>query len=303
MTQPDLLPADIFITTQKLIEDTLRLARALSAYPIQAVLACARSGLLPGSILAIQWHVPLFAVSPRRPGVVHVGGGYRMDGPMELPRGLLLLIDDTVNFGRTFYEVLVNNPELKHLPLLRAAIYVTPEAERSVDFAACIYPRPHYLEWCFANTFWAEYLGFDMDGILCEDPSVPDHHPMFHQHLVAARPIYLPRKYPITIVSARCEIFRRPTEIWLQRHQIRTKRLILWPMPEEERWTEPDRIARWKAEQLRPLVQSGELHIYIESDPVQAQFIADMVPMAVICPRIGRVYQQHLHCWWNVVVS
>lgn len=285
------LPAWQFVTTAELVADALRLAAELPASDFDGIVGVARSGLIPAAVIATHYHLPLWVVSPMTGRVNAIGSGYRLGDSGRPPDGRLLIVDDTACGGNTMRKVL--DVLAKILPahnLYTAAAYATSDAATELDAVACVYPKPHFLEWNFANSHFAKDTAFDMDGIICVDPHCYDTDPAYKNHLAHAAPLYLPRKWPAIIVTARCERYRGETLDWLERHRVTCRELVMWPGDPEARWATPEAVAQWKADVLKRLRRTGNIHFYAESDPRQAAIIAESAKMPVICPAAGRVF-------------
>lgn len=257
-----------FITREQLARDTAALLAAIPA-DVDAVIAIARSGFLPGGDVATRRHIPLAGVS-RAEGVVPVGHGLRLDGREAATPRHVLVIDDTAASGWAMAE---------HVPIVRAAfpdaritravVYCHPDARGAVDLYAATYPGVHYLEWNWANAGHAERCGFDFDGIL-----VPNG---------AESPLYLPRRSPVKLIATgRPESARAVTEAWLSRWGVRCDRLEMRPesVPDDD-----ESIARWKA----GVYKASDCVLFAESEPTQAEIIAEASGRAVLCPALGRV--------------
>ena len=280
----------VFITVEDLTKHTIELAGRLPR--LDAIIAVPRSGLMPGSILATILHVPLYAISPMLRHVTYIGNGHRLGRQPQAPSGNVLVIDDTASHGGTLAEILAAlKGQVDLRKVYTAAIYASPKAaEKLLDFVAHVYPQPHFLEWCFVNTFWAIHLAFDFDGIICAEPTTYDAAPEYRHFLSNARPLYLPKMHAPIIVSARCDWTRHASLDWLTRHGITPKKLILWDGDPDARWATPDTVAIWKAKQLATLRHTDQIKLYAESDPGQAATIAEAAKMPVICPVARRVF-------------
>jgi hypoxanthine phosphoribosyltransferase len=284
------IPIWKFVRTAELVALSLEIAGHLADSGIEAIIGIARSGLILAAPLSVFLHVPLFIASPRMLGVRVAGSGFRLadyGDPVVFARRRTAIVDDTVANGTTMGHVMHN---LANVIDVRRAVRVvgiaSPEAVSSVDVAGAVQEMPHFLEWCFANTFWIEDWGWDMDGVLCSDCCVPDRSAEYVMHLRHARPLYTPRRTPIVIVSARCEWTRAETLAWCERHKIGIRTLALWPGTEEARWQSRDTIAMWKADCIGKLKLRG----YVESDEYQAYVIAREARIPVLCPQAGRVF-------------
>lgn len=276
-----------WLTTRDLLAATYRLMAQLPS-DVDAVVGMARSGLMPGSLVASHLHLPLYAASEER--ITPVGGGWRSTRLHAEKRRHVILLDDTCCTGRSMGAV---------LPWVRvafpgalvetAAVYATPETAFTLNYRVVILPNPHYLEWNFFNSGFITTSAFDMDGILCDDvpPEDDDDGERYVQAIRTARPRYLPRRQPVSlIVTARLEKYRALTTEWLERHGIAAVRLHMGPWPTLTERSQPGAIVRWKAQQYA----ESSLLVFVESDPRQAEPIALLSGKPVLCPAAGRVF-------------
>jgi hypothetical protein len=133
---------------------------------------------------------------------------------------------------------------------------------------------PHYLEWCLFNCGYARKMAYDFDGVLTREGT--------------SRLMYAPRKYEVPlIITGRLESERTRSEKWLEQHNIKASRMIMWPSSMEEREAGGFKaIAAFKAKHFA----ESPLDVYVESDPDQAKEIAKLSRKTVICPTVAEVY-------------
>lgn len=274
----------LYITEAQLVADTRALVPRLPE-DVDLVVAIARSGLLPGSLIAYHLHVPLAVVS-RQAGVNVPGHGVRLDGrPGGTPRRILL-VDDTVASGG---EMRACGPIVEAawpgVPVTRAAIYCQPRGSGAVDLCAAVYPGSHFLEWNWPNAGHGALCAYDFDGILCPDftPEQTADEASYRAAMAAMPPRFLPRRLPVPlVVTGRPESTRELTEAWLDRWGVRVERLVMWagdPHPPA------DQVAPWKAEHYA----DSACTLFAESDPAQAEIINRLTGRPVLCPALGRV--------------
>lgn len=280
----------VIITTAQLFHDTLELAASLPP-DIDAVVAIARSGLIPGGLIASCLHLPLWCVS-KVYGVVDPGHGGRMGldfKPYQTEPRHILLIDDTAALGRDMSAC--TEMVKKHWPgaqITRAVIYCHPQAIRAVDVFHSLYPGQHFLEWNWPNAGHGEAMGFDFDGILCEECTPPndDDNGQYRIHLQTAKPLYLPRRRQVPlIVSARHERYRELCTAWLARHQITVGLLMLRDFGYEPGRGHDEQVGEWKAAHYG----LSACALFAESSPGQAHIIVQRTGKRVLCPALGRV--------------
>lgn len=291
------IPADRFITMRALLQDTMEVNARIGDDAFDAIIAVARSGLIPGSILATARHLPLWAIAPNESAPIYVGSGYRLGAARRTSPGpRCLIVDDTAASGGTMNAITARLQ--RTIDLRRSctvAIYSTSHAVRQADIIGSIYEPPHYLEWNFANGALSSRMAFDCDGVICRDPECYDTDPEYDRFLRDAAPLYLPLRDPPVIISARCEWTRAQTVEWLMRHGVRPRRLILWSDDPAARWRTPETVAVWKADQLRTLWEADGLRFYVESDARQAAIIAERARLPVLCPSAETVFGHEYH--------
>ena len=285
------LPEYSFVTTKQLVQDTLELGSHLDP-SIEAVVAIARSGLLPGSLLAMHLHLPLFAVS-RVFGVVDPGGGWRITPHFqpydrEAIRHVLLIDDTSATCHEMAAEPMFVEAAFPGALLTRAVIYCHPRCLGFVDACVALYGGLHFLEWNWEHAGHGADCGYDFDGILCEDctPENNDDGPRYLCHLEHARPAFLPRRLEVPlVVTGRHEKYRRESLEWLERHGVRVRELIMRNFPLAPGLGFNHQIAMFKAFHY---AQSTCL-LFAESDQEQAELINEATGRAVLCPRLGRL--------------
>ncbi|MDP7016920.1 MAG: hypothetical protein QGG36_14040, partial [Pirellulaceae bacterium] len=113
------------------------------------------------------------------------------------------------------------------------AVYVAPGSERLADISQCVVSLPRCFEWNVFHSAQMEYACLDMDGVICEDwtgfeGDEGESRRHYVHHLRNARPLFTPTSYrPLAIVTGRLERYRRETEQWLARHNVRPMRLLM----------------------------------------------------------------------------
>ncbi len=267
-----------------LVRHTLDFARALPP-DLDAVVGVARSGLVPASLIASYWHLPLWTVS-RVGGVTDPGHGFRMGADFQPfdPKAVrrVLVVDDSAATGKEMpaSAALV----AAHFPaatVTKAVIYCHPDAAGLVDLWYGIYPGAHYLEWNFFNAGHSQESAWDFDGCLCMDQAA-DGSTLGKEPI----PLYVPRRNPIPlIVSGRAEDSRAHSMAWLAKFGARVDRMVLRDWELDDTRDHADQIGAWKANEFG----RSNCTMFIESDPRQAEIIARATHRRVLCPQLKRV--------------
>jgi hypoxanthine phosphoribosyltransferase len=288
-----------FISNERLTTDCLSLIEKLP--PIEGVIGIPRSGMIPASIIAVNMSVPLYSISDEKLVVLNSmsdKGGSRME--VYKPNGSknILLIDDTAFFGNAMskHKELVE----KLLPsknIITSVIYSTPEAieQKLIDIHLYTSKFPHVLEWNFFDAHPTLNGMFDLDGVFCEDCpyEIAEDETRYKNWIKTVKPIEnrIPRLFPaIAICTGRLEKYRKETEEWLDRHNIKYSNLLMFQGTKEERDSNHVlNVARFKLQKfieynknskglLFNIKDTGKCLYFIESCPEQSRLIADGKP-------------------------
>ena len=282
-----------YLTEADLVRDTLALIPKLP-HNVTAVAGVSRSGVAPAAILAMHLHVPLLILRHEERDIISASHGWRLDKGKPAASGVTLVVDDTCMTGRSVRlsrEITAG----AGIEALHSGVYVNPAAEHKPDICAVDLPWPHLLSWNLCNSVLLPSCAFDFDGVLCRDcrPEEDDDGPAYSRFLETAEPLHLPRREPIPlIVTARLAKYRPQTEAWLRRHGIRWKQLTMGPWTSWQHRQGKD-VGAWKAEHYRRFARKPcglKPKLFIESDPRQAERIAEVSGGLVVCPTNARCY-------------
>jgi uncharacterized HAD superfamily protein/hypoxanthine phosphoribosyltransferase len=194
----------------------------------------------------------------------------------------ILLIDDSIASGQSMRRCAdrVRSSSFAGRMTTCAAI-VTPAMGGVVDLFFREMAEPRIFEWnAFHHPKVAESC-FDLDGVLCIDPSVRqnDDGPLYEEFLRTARPLFVPEQPIGHIVSARLEKHRALTEEWLAKHGVVYGALHLIDLPSK---AERERLKPHAAHKAR-VYRDTDAHLFFESDPEQAREIAQRAERPVLC--------------------
>lgn len=222
-----------------------------------------------------------------------VGHGSTRSVGVEIPEPLgakhILIVDDSLTSG-TSMQSCVERVRASSFAgrMTTCAVIVIPSMAGAVDLWFKEMPHPRIFEW---NAFHHPELKnccFDLDGILCVDPSPRDNDdgPRYREFLRTARPLFVPTQTIGHIVSARLERYRDLTEEWLAKNGIDHGTLHLIDLPSQAERIRQGAHATHKSKIYR---QTGAVLFY-ESDPVQAQDIARQSGKPVLCTADMQLY-------------
>lgn len=284
-----------FISTQQFMTDIRRLATSLPP-DVTTIAGVSRSGLCAATMLSMMLHVPLDVIRQARGDIIDGSNGWRLSEGLPPEAGTVLVVDDTCMTGNSIRAI---RPMVKahygDRNILIATVYINPLAQAKPDLWAVDLPWPHILEWNLFNSVLLPACAFDFDGILCEEcpPGDDDDGPRYQHFLENVRPLYPVRRVAIPmVITARLEKYRELTMRWLERWRIKVDELVMGPWESLKQRRQSD-VAAFKAEHyarfMQRRVRPGP-HLMIESDPYQAQRIAQLSHGIVVCPAAGRCF-------------
>lgn len=214
-----------YTTVEQFKNDCVAFARQLP--PVRAVAGVPRSGLLAASLIALELNCPLIPLNSLTEGAIpDLPVPRRGRGLRGKTSGLIIVVDDSCNSGRTFKQI---RPML-HSDVKLAAI----DGNMTADFYFREIDREVHqsYEWTLFHDDNCEFTLTDMDGVLCDDwwgGCEDENLDAYLEFLESVKPKRIP-SYPLLgIVTNRLEKHRLETERWLERYGIQYQRLIMSP--------------------------------------------------------------------------
>lgn len=264
------------------------LLRGISQVPreIELVVGIPRSGMLPAVQIGLLRNLNVcslpeyLADAPLSHGTTRPLTGRKLERPQEA--SVVLVVDDSVAGGGAMREARRKIHEAgisaRHLFL---AVYATPEAVGQTDIALRIVPMPRVFQWNLLHHNELRSIYFDMDGILCLDPTVEqnDDGPAYRDFLENAPPLFLPTRRVGGIITSRLEKYREPTRRWLERHGILYDQLHMLDLPDAESRRKMGLHASFKASVYSCLPKAL---LYVESESAQAAEIHRLTSKPVV---------------------
>lgn len=256
------------------------IARLCSQLPpdIAAVAGVPRSGLMPAYLVAKHLHLPLVPLESLLDPRIHPYRPSVSRKLREVKRGKVLVIDDSVNSGKTWDEI----GNRIRVPHYRAAAVVTEVGKSRVDFWGAQLGNPHCFHWQWLSCTHTRRFALDMDGVICEDWSgdwAGKDAERYEEFLRSARTLHIPRVPVLAIVTGREERFRPQTEDWLSRHGVAYGSLIMNPGGRKH--------AEFKAEAYKAL---GGALCFVESSEKQAAAIHQRTGKPVLSVETWRMH-------------
>jgi uncharacterized HAD superfamily protein/orotate phosphoribosyltransferase len=258
---------------------------------IDMVVGLPRSGMIPAYMIGLYRNVSVLDLPSFLSGCTPENGlretGNKRKSAMQAD--WILLVDDSISTGRAMREALSKIRASGFTGKVTSCVIVAePSRFNEVDIQFCEMPNPRVFEWNAFHHEVVEEACFDLDGVLCVDPTEAenDDGPRYRAFLQNAQPRFRTTRTIGDIVSARLEKYREPTEQWLADNHISYRRLHLIDLP-----TAKDRIkANAHCPHKAKLYRESGARIFFESDPAQAEEIARLTSKPVLCTDNMRMY-------------
>jgi len=240
-----------------------------------------RSGMLPANLLALYLNRPFTDINSFLNGHIYTSGARgRFFNIKEYHK--ILVVDDSVGSGAAIGKCKESLKNISNDFVIRyCAIYVVPGKEKLVDYYFELVPLPRYFQWNILNHTVLEKACFDIDGVLCMDPTPEqnDDGEKYRDFILNAQPLFIPGSKIGALVTSRLEKSRKETEIWLETNQVKYNELIMLNLP--------DKAARIKAnchaEHKANTYISKPYILFVESDLNQALEINRLTKKPVLC--------------------
>jgi uncharacterized HAD superfamily protein len=248
---------------------------------IDLVVGIPRSGMLPANLLALYLNLPYTDIHSFLNGYIYKSGARRQFFNASDYKNILI-VDDSIASGSAIKE---SKKDLAHLEsefdIKYCVIYYTPEKQHLADFALEEVATPRYFQWNIFNHTTLEKACFDIDGVLCVDPSKDqnDDGEKYISFLQSAAPLYIPGSKIGTIVTSRLEKYRKETEAWLNTNGVTYNKLVMLDLPDMKARQKANNHAAHKAKEY----QVNGYNLFVESDLGQAMEINRLTKKPVFC--------------------
>ncbi|MEH6680486.1 MAG: phosphoribosyltransferase family protein [Sediminicola sp.] len=248
---------------------------------IDLVVGVPRSGMLPANLLALYLNLPYTDIHSFMNGFIYKAGARKQFFEASEYKNILV-VDDSIASGAALAEC---KKSLEHLNtnynFTFFAVYASPEKEKAVDIALETVATPRYFQWNIFNHTTLDKACFDIDGVLCADPTEAqnDDGPNYVSFLLNAAPLYIPGSKIGTLVTSRLEKYRPETETWLKNHGVKYDKLVMLDLPDMRARQKANCHGGHKANEFK----NSKYNLFVESDLKQAIEINKLTKKPVFC--------------------
>jgi len=240
-----------------------------------------RSGMLPANLLALYLNKPYTDLNSFLNGHIYKAGARGQFFDIKEFKKILV-VDDSIASGSAILKCKESLKDYgEEFSISYCAIYVIPGKEKMVDYYFETVPLPRYFQWNIFNHTTLEKICFDIDGVLCIDPSEDqnDDGPKYIDFILNAPPLYIPGSKIGTIVTSRLEKYRPQTETWLKNNNVKYNKLVMLDLPNKEARQKANSHGDHKAKTYK---ENGYI-LFIESSLSQAVEINKITKKPVLC--------------------
>ena len=250
-----------------------------------------RSGMIPAYMIGLMLNRPVCSIDEFIHGIQPSNGERKLNSINTSAVKRVLMVDDSVHSGvaQRKAKQRISNCDTSEYEIKWLAIYAREEAKNIPDYYFEILPAPRAFEWNYLNSNIISRSCFDIDGVLCVDPTNEenDDGPKYINFLKNAKPLFIPKVKIHTIVTSRLEKYRPETEEWLRNNHVEYNNLVMLDLPSKE-----DRI-RLKAHATFKAQIYGSLKdtcAFYESDRNQALQIASITKKPCFCVETDELF-------------
>nr|WP_321023979.1 phosphoribosyltransferase family protein [Eisenbergiella porci] len=262
---------------------------------VDLVVGIPRSGMLAGSIISLLINEPLADFNSLLNGdLFQAGRTKRKAGWISdiSEARKILVVEDSSSTGKSISEAREKLENFQYKDkIVFLTIYVTEETRGLTDIWFEVVDVPRMFEWNYLHHSRLDNMCFDIDGVLCEDPT-PDQNDDGEKYIEFIRnaPVKVVPTYKIGyLVTSRLEKYRDDTDYWLKKNGIQYGELIMMPYASKEERLKHGSHGIFKGENYKRLKKT---YMFVESEARQAEEIARVSGKTVFCTENQRVYTE-----------
>ncbi len=203
----------------------------------------------------------------------------------------ILIVDDSINTGSALKKAKeqLKNIDTSKYDIKYCCVFATNSSKNLVDYYFEIVEQPRIFQWNYLNHTFAKHWCFDMDGVLCVDPTEEqnDDGEKYIDFICNAQPLYIPTYTIHSIVTSRLEKYRPQTEEWLKKHNVKYKNLYMLNLPSAQERRKRNCHADFKADVYKKL---KDCTCFIESNRTQAIKITNLSKKPCICVETDEIF-------------
>lgn len=259
---------------------------------IDLVVGIPRSGMIPAYMIGQVINRPVCSINEFVSGIYKksLKSTFRVKLGNDIKN--ILIIDDSVNLGNAIEHVkqVIKKENLdKQFNITYAAVYYSAGADKFVDIALSFCPQPRMFQWNYLNHGFLKNAAFDIDGVLCVDPTDTqnDDGNKYKKFILNAKPLYIPNYKIGALVTSRLGKYRKETEAWMKDNGVQYNKLYMLENKTAKERRDEGLHAKHKAKIYKTL---KDCNLFIESEPSQAAEIARLSGKLCFCSKTDELF-------------
>ena len=253
-------------------------------YEFDLIVGLPRSGMIPAYIIGLYLNTNVTDLNSYILNTKLKSGSTRQRKknfifPQDAEK--ILLIDDSIHTGISLKNDLDLIPRELLSKITTCAIYSDKKKRDDVDMFCHHLPQPRVFEWNIFHRGTVNHSCFDIDGVLCGDPTEEqnDDGAKYIDFILNAKPLFIPSYKINALVTSRLEKYREQTEIWLKKYNVEYEHLIMLDLPTKAERQHLNAHGTHKANYYK----KSNTELFYESDYNQSLEIARVSRKAVYC--------------------
>ena len=255
--------------------------------PCDLIVGVPRSGMIPAYMLSFLTNIPVCSLDEFKANIFHVHS-HRVLNIKDVHT--VLVLDDCSSSGNSIREAReALSEQIKKYQIHFWAFYLMPGAEDKVDGFFEYASVPRMFQWNYLNHPEITRACFDIDGVLCYDPTPEenDDGEKYRHFILNAKPLFIPKYKIKALVTSRLEKYRPETEEWLKKHEVQYEKLYMLDLPSREERLKQNAHAKFKAKIYKKLNSP----FFYESEIEQAREIFALTGKPVFCVSTDELIQ------------
>lgn len=273
---------------------------------VDLIVGVPRSGMLVADLYALYLNLPVTDFDSMLEGRIYeCGASKRRTNWIENidQARKILIVEDSSYSGNSVKKIKEKIKGTSYEDkIIIMAVYVCAEGKNMVDIYLEECTPPRMFEWNYLHHKGLANACFDIDGVLCEDPTEEenDDGEKYESFISNATLRVVPTFKIGTLITSRLEKYRYQTESWLKKNGIQYDRLIMMNFDTKEERIASGSHGVFKGKEYKKIKQAV---IFVESNPGQAEEIANISGKLVFCVGNQQVYEESNLCKGKTVVK
>ena len=258
---------------------------------IDLVIGIPRSGMIPAYMIGLMLSKQVCSLYEFLSEDFKVKSTYRVKFLAEVKN--VLIVDDSINEGRASEESkkLIMDAKLNEKYNIKyMAIYYRDESyKKHIDIALQQVSSPRVFQWNYLNHIFLEDAAYDIDGVLCQDPTNEENDDggKYKHFILNAKPLYIPQYKIPYIITSRLSKYEKETREWLSKNNVKYDHLIMLSGYTAEERRKLNLHSKFKADNYKKL---KDIQLFIESDRNQAQEISRLSGKLCFCASTDELF-------------